>query len=137
MKKILYILIAVAFATSCDKVYINGDLDGMWHLESVTYPDHTATPDMVFYSFQRHLAQVSEHHSTDLPNRFRCDLTYTGSTLIMSNFHHFPYEAATMETEMLAPFHIFSDTIIFEILTLNEECLIIKSEERVYTLRKW
>ena len=38
MKKILFLLIA-AMLVSCDKAFINGDLDGMWHLESVASPE--------------------------------------------------------------------------------------------------
>lgn len=137
MKKAILILVATLALSACDKVYINGDLDGMWRLESVVYPDSTAMPDQTFYSFQRHLVQVSKHDGTELPKRFLGSLDYRGSTLSMSNFQRFPLEEYPATTEMLKEFHLYGDSTTFNVITLDEEKLILENGERIYTLRKW
>lgn len=137
MKKTILILVTAMAFVACDKVYINGDLDGMWKLESVVYPDSTAMPDQIFYSFQRHLVQVSKHDGTELPKRFLGNLDYRGSTLSMSNFQSFPQEEYPATTEMLREFHLYSDSTAFNVITLDEEKLILENGERIYTLRKW
>ena len=137
MKKAILILVATLALSACDKVYINGDLDGMWRLESVVHPDSTAMPDQIFYSFQRHLVQVSKHDGTELPKRFLGSLDYRGTTLSMSNFQRFPLEEYPATTEMLKEFHLYSDSTAFNVITLDEERLILENGERIYTLRKW
>lgn len=137
MKRTVYILIAMILFAACDKVYINGDLDGMWRLEKVVYPDSTVHPDQIFYSFQRHMAQVSEHNDSTMPTRFLGNLYYDGQTLTMSHFYVFPLEPYPATTDMLKKFHLYSDSTIFQVQSLNEEWLIMKNGERTYALRKW
>ena len=137
MRRIVFTLLTTVALAACDKVYINGDLDGMWRLESVLYPDSTALPDRVFYSFQRHLVQVSKHDGTELPKRFLGNLDYRGSTLSMSNFYSFPLEKYPATTEMLKEFHLYSDSTAFRVVALDEESLILENGGRTYTLRKW
>lgn len=137
MRKGLYILIACTLLAACDRVYINGELDGMWRLENVIYPDSTANPEQVFYSFQRHMTQVSKHNDSTLPIRYLGNLYYDGTTLTMSHFYSFPYEEHAATTEILKEFHLHSDSTVFQIISLDNESLIMKNGERTYTLRKW
>lgn len=137
MKKIIYICTIVFSLIACDKVYINEELDGMWRLETVTYPDSIVYPKQIFYSFQRHLTQVSKHYDTGLPKRFLGNLDYRGNTLSMSGFYTFPMESYPATAEMLREFHIYNDSTVFKILVLEEEKLIMENEERIYALRKW
>ncbi len=137
MKRALYILFATTLFAACDRVYINGNLDGMWRLENVVYPDSTAYPSQIFYSFQRHMTQVSEHNDSTFPIRFLGNLYYDGTILTMSHFYDFPLESNPATTNMLKKFHLYSDSTIFQVQSLDEEWLIMKSEERIYTLRKW
>ena len=55
---------------SCEKVYINGDLDGMWKLQTVETTDTTIRPQNIYYSFQRHLVMLGEHFDTGFPNYY-------------------------------------------------------------------
>ncbi len=137
MRKGLYILITCTLLAACDRVYINGELDGMWRLENIIYPDSTATPEQIFYSFQRHMTQVSKHNDSTLPIRYLGNLYYDGTTLTMSNFYSFPHEEHTATKEILKEFHLYSDSTVFQIISLDNESLIMKSGERTYTLRKW
>jgi hypothetical protein len=61
MKKALTIIIAILSLTACDKVYINGDLDGMWQLQQVEKEGNIEYPEGIYYSFQRHMAQVGKY----------------------------------------------------------------------------
>lgn len=137
MKKGLLIVLASVLFAACDKVYINGELDGMWRLESVVYPDSTAHPQHIFYSFQRHMTQVSKHNDSTLPVRFLGNLHYDGTRLAMSHFYSFPHEQYAATPEMLKEFHLHSDSTVFRVMMLDEETLIMKSEGRAYSLRKW
>lgn len=137
MRKGVYILITGTLLAACDKVYINGELDGMWRLENVIYPDSTASPEQIFYSFQRHMTQVSKHNDSTLPVRFLGNLYYDGTTLTMSHFYSFPHEEYAATAEILKEFHLHSDSTVFRVMSLDDESLIMKDGERVYTLRKW
>lgn len=137
MKKIFYIILISTLLAACDKVYINGELDGMWRLEEVVYPDSIVNPELVFYSFQRHMTQISKHNDTTLPIRFLGNLHYNGNTLAMSHFYSFPHEQYAATVEMLKDFHLYNDSTVFQIITLDSENLIMKDGERRYTLSKW
>lgn len=137
MKRFLFITAALLLLFSCDKVYINGDLDGMWRLVEVSGPDSTVYPHQIFYSYQRHLAQLGKHYDEGFPKRFLGNLYYDGNVLSMSGFYNFPYESKAATLEMLEEFYIYNDSAVFSILKLDQEILIMKNEERTYTLRKW
>lgn len=137
MKRLLYILFAATLFGACDRVYINGKLDGMWRLENVAYPDSTAYPEQIFYSFQRHMTQISKHNDSTLPVRFLGNLYYNGRTLTMSHFYSFPHEEYAATEKMLKEFHLHSDSTIFQVMDLDAESLIMKNGECTYTLRKW
>lgn len=136
MKKILFLLIA-AMLVSCDKAFINGDLDGMWHLESVASPERTENPDTIFYSFQRHMVQLSRHYDIGLPDRLLGEFERHGNSITMHNFYTFPLEKQKATLEMLKEYHIQDYSVEFTIITLDEENLVMKNRERTYTLRKW
>ncbi|MBR6649685.1 MAG: lipocalin-like domain-containing protein [Bacteroidaceae bacterium] len=140
MKRITYLLmlmLLLATFASCDKVYINGNLDGMWRLDNVQYSDSTVQPERVFYSFQRHLVQVGKYYDEEFPVRFLGNLHYSGNTMSVSNFHSFPMELYPATVEMLRDFHLYSDSTTFTIVTLNKDKLIMSNEERIYSLTKW
>lgn len=137
MKKYIFIIFCLLTTLACDKVYINGDLDGMWRLVSVETPDSTMTPHQIFYSYQRHLTQVGKHFDEGFPERFLGNLYYEGDVLTMSGFYDFPYESQPATLEKLSEYYLYSDSTVFTILKLDDEMLIMKNEERTYTLRKW
>lgn len=142
MKRIFqFVIIAVTalLYVSCeyDKVYVNGDLDGMWRLIRVETNDDDITPESVYYSFQRHLVQISKHHEIDIPTRFLGNLHYRGDTISMSGFINFPYETQAATLDDLKEFYLYSDSTMFIINRLDDEMLIMRNCERTYTLRRW
>lgn len=127
----------VLLFAACDKVYINGDLDGMWHLESMESGDTVIIPDDIYYSYQRHMTQISKHDDIELPLRFLGKMERKGDSLSMWGFRVHPYETYAPSLEVLEQFCLYSDSVTFVIDYLNEELLIMHDNERIYTLRKW
>lgn len=138
MKKILCLLFTMAtIIAACDKAFINGDLDGMWQLRSVESSDTTIYPTDIYYSFQRHMVQISEHYETGLPLRYIGNLRYTGDTVAVDGFRKFLEEEKVATTEILKKFHLHGDTTVFIIEKLNDEQLLMNSNGRRYILQRW
>lgn len=139
MKRILVILSIVTILSSCDidKVYINGDLDGMWQLQQIQSADTLIKPQGVYYSFQRHMAQVSKHYEEKIPLRFIANLDYSGNRMSIYGMRRFLEEEKLPSQEELKMLYLPSDSITFNILTLDKESLIMSHNEYTYSLRKW
>ena len=137
MKKTAIILMLAAILAACDKVYINGDLDGMWKLQQVEQGEESHRPTDIYYSFQRHMAQVSKHYDEKPPLRFIGHMTYRGDTITMSGFRKYLEEHRVCSPEELKMFHLHSDSTIFTIEKLDDDILIMKNDVGKYILRKW
>ena len=137
MKRLFIILFLALMFVACDKVYINGDLDGMWQLQRVERGGEIAVPVDIYYSFQRHLTFVSKHYDEEMPLRYLGNLHYSGDTVVMSGFRKFLEEENIASPDILEGFHLYNDSTVFIIEKLNDETLIMRNEERRYTLRKW
>lgn len=138
MKRIILILsIITATLLSCDKVYINGDLDGMWQLQKVEFSDSAAYPQDIYYSFQRHLVQVSENYEEGLPLRYIGDLDYTGDTLRISGFRKFLEEEIVAGMNELERFFLYDTVTVFKVEVLDDSQLTLRSNRALYTLKKW
>lgn len=138
MKRIILILsVITATLLSCDKVYINGDLDGMWQLQKVEFSDSAAYPQDIYYSFQRHLVQVSENYEEGLPLRYIGDLDYTGDTLIISGFRKFLEEEIVAGMNELERFFLYDTVTVFKVEVLDDSQLTLRSNRALYTLKKW
>jgi hypothetical protein len=70
----IYLLLSTVF--SCDKLPMNGDLDGMWQLMSVEMDGEVSDVKSRkrYWSFQLHLVQFSRGDNTNryfaIPNNF-------------------------------------------------------------------
>lgn len=138
MKRIILILSFItATLLSCDKVYINGDLDGMWQLQKVEFSDSAAYPQDIYYSFQRHLVQVSENYEEGLPLRYIGDLDYTGDTLRISGFRKFLEEEIVAGMNELERFFLYDTVTVFKVEVLDDSQLTLRSNRALYTLKKW
>lgn len=138
MKRVILILsVITATLLSCDKVYINGDLDGMWQLQKVEFSDSAAYPQDIYYSFQRHLVQVSENYEEGLPLRYIGDLDYTGDTLRISGFRKFLEEEIVAGMNELERFFLYDTVTVFKVEVLDDSQLTLRSNRALYTLKKW
>ena len=137
MKRFFFILLLTSMFIACDKVYINGDLDGMWQLQKVECANGVYAPQDIYYSFQRHLTFVSKHYDEKLPMRYLGNLYYSGDTVIISGFRKFLEETILATPDILAGFYLYTDSTTFVIENLNDETLVMNSNYGRYTLRKW
>ena len=138
MKRVILILsVITATLLSCDKVYINGDLDGMWQLQKVEFSDSAAYPQDIYYSFQRHLVQVSENYEEGLPLRYIGDLDYTGDTLRLSGFRKFLEEEIVAGMNELERFFLYDTVTVFKVEVLDDSQLTLRSNRALYRLKKW
>lgn len=139
MKKTLFILSIITMLAACDidKVYINGDLDGMWQLQQVDSVGKTVNAQSVYYSFQRHMAQISKHYTEDIPLRFIANLNYEGNTITIYSMRRFLEEEKLPTEQELKMLFLPSDSVTFNINSLDSKQLIMSCGELMYTLRKW
>ena len=137
MKRLIYITIAALFFAACDKVYINGNLDGMWQLQKVELKESTEYPQGIYYSFQRHMAQVGRYYSEGVPLRFIGNLEYNGNRLTISGLRKFLEEEKLCTREELDMFYLYTDSVTFTIEKLDKEVLIMNNGEKRYLFEKW
>ena len=137
MKRLFIILFSALMFVACDKVYINGDLDGMWQLQRVERGGEIAAPVDIYYSFQRHLTFVSKHYDEELPLRYLGNLHYSGDMVVMSGFRKFLEEEIVATVDALSGFYLYSDSTVFVVERLDDETLVMRSSDGRYTLRRW
>lgn len=137
MKRLFIILFLALMFVACDKVYINGDLDGMWQLQRVEHGGEIAAPVDIYYSFQRHLTFVSKHYDEEMPLRYLGNLHYSGDTVVMSGFRKFLEEEIVATADALSGFYLYSDSTVFVVERLDDETLVMRSSYGRYTLRRW
>lgn len=151
MKKIqkLLILIAVALSgllnTACDKVPMNGDLDGMWQLMDIEYTDGThQTPDKQRYMcIQLHLIQLTVY--SNVHQGIYSHFTHNGDELRLYDFYdlrHWKNTETTNEVledaSQLEPWGISGLDVTYHIVKLNGSALILKDPSgTLLTFRKF
>lgn len=136
-KKLLIYLVIPFILTSCEKIYINGDLDGMWKLEKVVKGDSVEYPANICYSFQRHLVMLGEYYDEEFPDYYMAEFDYTDSIITMTKFYKYPGRDDICDMEELKEYYIFSDTMVFVVDYMNSERLLMHTEERDYFFEKW
>ena len=143
MKKYIHIFIILltTMLSACDKVYINGDLDGMWQLQKVeNSEDNTAEyKQEIYYSFQRNLTFISKQNETDVPLRYLGNLYYSeqDKSVTINGLRNFPNEKYIATLDDLKQFMIFDINTTFKILELDNEQLIMEHKNYRYYLKRW
>lgn len=137
LKKLLYICLLL-LALSCEKIFINGNLDGMWRLQSVEDESTIVYPDSIFYTFQRHLVMAGIYSETELPkNWYMGCFTYHGDSIVMNNFYRYPGTDGVRVPEELRNLHIYDTIVGFKVEQLGDEVLVLSEADRKYSFRKW
>ena len=126
---------------SCDNVYINGDLDGMWQLKMVENNNDASTtyPKNIYYSFQRNLTFISRQDETNNPLRYLGNLYYDEQekSVTINGLRNFPYEKYVATLNDLKQFMIFDTSTTFNIIELDNEQLIMEWNNYRYYLIRW
>ena len=143
---ILALSIGIAF-TACDSYLINGDLDGIWQLQTI----ERHNPDTIirnegdlFYSFQRHTILIGDYNNPDGPvgqlksEQYDCLFERIGDSIMMEEFQlYYKRENHPYDTTRLKRFGIYDKKSIFHIEELNSKRLILRSDSATITLRKY
>ena len=140
-------LVACASFTACDSYLINGDLDGMWQLQTI----ERNTPDTIiqnegdlFYSFQRHTVLIGDYCNPDelvghlKDEQYVSLFEYEGDSLMIDEFHlYYKREDQPYDTTRLRRFGIYDKHTAFHIEELTAKRLVLRSDSALLTLRKY
>lgn len=142
MKKITYIFIffTMLFAASCDKAFVNGDLDGMWRLVKVEKDGGEIYPENIYYSFQRHLVMMGIYAEEGTPSNYYMGVfARNGNSMLMNNFYRYPGVDDKCDPAELAALCIFDEEVHFIIENLGSEVLVMSTDSGNirYYFRKW
>ena len=137
LKRIIYICLLLLIL-SCERIFINGELDGMWRLERVESETDVVYPDSIFYSFQRHLVMMGIYSETEHPkNYYMGCFSYDGNNIVMDNFYRYPGMDGVCVPEELENLYIYDVTANFEVENIDNKKLVLSSFGREYTFTKW
>ena len=128
MKGIMTILIAftMIILEGCDKMPINGDLDGQWQVMEIDLVDgNIEKPTQLYYCFSLHTVYLSAPGSGVGGN-----MTYDGTTLTLD------ISDAEKATDLL-PWGINSIVTNFDVVALSSGRMILKSDYAVIQFRKF
>ena len=137
LKKILYICFLMIFL-SCERIFINGELDGMWRLERVETENSVVYPDSIFYSFQRHLVMMGIYSETNHPkNYYMGCFVYENDEIVMDNIYRYPGTDGVCVPEELKILYIYDSTVKFDVECLTRDKLVLVSSGMEYSFTKW
>ena len=143
-RNFIYIALLLFVLTSCEKLPINGRLDGMWKLQELTDNQMNATrPDGIFYSIQLNLIKLSKIENSCTPEKtnelYLGRFLYTPDSLILSGFHTWIYreEEIPATAEQLAPFGFSGTSARFGIEKLTNNKMILQSTDHRLVFEKF
>ena len=137
MKKILYICL-LFLLLSCERIFINGELDGMWRLRRVDNGVVVEHPDSIFYTFQRHLVMMGIYSETEHPkNWYMGCFEYDGDSILMNNFYRYPGTDGIRVPKELENLYIYDTIAKFKVEHLSNDMLLLSSFDVEYTFEKW
>lgn len=137
MKKILYLCLLLLLL-SCERIFINGELDGMWRLRRVDNGVVVEHPDSIFYTFQRHLVMLGIYSETEHPrNWYMGCFEYDGDSIVMNNFYRYPGTDGIRVPKELENLYIYDTIAKFKVEHLSNDMLLLSSSNVEYTFEKW
>lgn len=144
MKSKYYFLILITLLYSCDKLPVNGHLDGMWQLQTIEYANGKShTPISTYYNIQLQLIKLTQIHNSGSAER-RIDnylgrFKHTQDSLIVYDLRKWIYreEETPATPEQLAPFGIEGTSGHFGIEELTSDKMILRSPGTLLTFRKF
>ena len=148
-RRIYYIftLILTFSLTACDHYLINGQLDGLWQLQTIerNNPDTIISNEGdLFYSFQRHTVLVGDYNNPNelighLKNeQYDCLFERIGDSIVMEEFHlYYKREHLPYDTTRLKRFGLYDKRNVFYIEELTSKRLILRSDSALLTMRKY
>lgn len=141
MKKIVYIFLSVILF-SCNKLPVNGKLDGMWQLMEIRYENNEKTyPEKTYYRFQLELVRLSKVHEGSLheskTDSYVGRFEFTEDSLSLYNIRIYKNENVAATDKDLAPFGLNASANRFGIEELTRSNMVLKSEDVQLVFRKF
>jgi hypothetical protein len=137
LRKILYICLLI-LVCSCEPIFINGELDGMWRLRRVESDSLQETPDSIFYTFQRHLVMMGIYSETEHPkNWYMGCFKYENDSIVMNNLYLYPGTDGIRVPKDLENLYIFDTIAKFRVEHLSNDVMVLSSSNIEYTFDKW
>lgn len=139
MKKFYFIISIVFILIACDKVPMNGNLDGMWQL--MTIEDNTTGSvsnvknNRLYYSFQLHLVELNN-------NEAFAHFSHRGDSIIMYDWCYGNSEGNSVNVKMtdviaLNKFGLYELTDSFKVKALTNEKMQLRSRKTTLSFRKF
>ncbi len=136
---------ALLLCVSCDKMPMNGDLDGMWQLMTEQTEQTTVSrkSDRMYISFQLHTAQFDGHGSS---RQYYSTFTHHGDSLRFvticrasqnetADDDNIPLTAD--DISLMNDWGIYEPDPAFRVLTLDESTLVLRSRFSTLRFRKF
>ena len=143
---ILTFIIVSSFA-ACDNYLINGQLDGIWQLQTIerNNPDTIiSNQGDLFYSFQRHTVLVGDYINPDelvgqlKTEQYDCLFERIGDSIMMQEFQlYYMRENQPYDTTKLKKFGLYEKKNAFHIEELTIKRLILRSDSALLTMRRY
>lgn len=140
----LICLLSVFGWVACDKMPVNGRLDGMWQLQQVDYDDGTAVcPEYIYYNFQLELCKLTKVHNSGEADRsidnYLGRFEFTGSSLQLYDLRGWVYRQpeTPVTAGELAAFGIPGTEEHFDIEKLTADRMILRSATARLSFRKF
>lgn len=135
--KLFFLSALLLLSVSCDRIFINGELDGMWKLDKVSCGDSIVYPQKICWSFQRHIAMLGVYYDDGFPDYCMADFNYDANELTMTTFYRYPGNGIACGIEELKKYHIYSDTVVLTVDYIDSERLLMRTGEYSYSFSKW
>ena len=143
----IFVLAIVIAFTACDSYLINGELDGMWQLQSIerNNPDTTIRNEgNLFYSFQRHTILIGDYNNPNGPvgqlksEQYDCLFERIGDSIKMEEFQlYYQRENQPYDTTRLKRFGLYEKKNAFHIEELTIKRLVLRSDSALLTMRRY
>ena len=145
-KYLLPFLLAAFTLVACDKMPVNGDLDGQWQMTSIKHVGHAApTPALngkVYWSFQLNLLSIytpeDKHNGSESYTFCRFQVKGDSLHITKSYVHSMDKDVEVEETATyLDRVGLHSNRESYAIKTLTDSRLVLHSDYHELEFRKW
>ena len=145
MKKYILFLLCVLFCTACDKVPMNGKLDGMWQILSIQTPQgiRDVKSQQAYLSFQLHLTQWD--YSSQ---RYYAHFLHEGDSIFFYDFSGLSSHVTSADDDpeitpadmaggLFDVFGIHTTNARYHINQLGHSRLVLEAQDTILTFRKF
>lgn len=135
-------VLALGVLPGCNKMPINGKLDGNWQIMQIELPAEDGTyvatvPELRrYFNISLHVFQMRYVTAGESPGRAESgNLSYDKKEGRFTV--DFPYNTDAGGMKWLEPYGVYSNPVTFEILRLDSKNLVVRTPESIITCRRY